>query len=210
MLTHYFCQLNNQTAIMKKFSLLTFMVILCAYCHAQDRQYIRPAAIGISFIFNDYTTPQKIRNSSLSYVQSNKLGAKLKEMAPGIGVTYFKGLTSHIDFAGTLAGSFVSNALPNNKSASGNSFLLEGDASVNLKMLPDNFLFTPYAAVGIGASKYGGYYGAVFPVGGGIKINLFDEAAIFVNAKYHMPLTSETAGRHFVYGLGIAGVIGKK
>lgn len=171
--------------------------------------YTRPAAFGISFIFNDYATAQLIRSTSLSSVLGNKQWGKLKNMSPGIALTYFKGLRNTIDFAGTLAGSFVEDALPQ-KQSSDNSFLLEGDASLNFKMLSDRYVFSPYLSAGISASKYRSYFGASMPVGGGFKFNLFDEAAVFINAKYHIPVTTETAGYHFVYGLGVAGTIGAK
>jgi hypothetical protein len=175
----------------------------------RNTDYVRKPALGISFIFNDYKTAQLIQNSSLSSVLNNKQFSKIKQMSPGIALSYFKGLSNNVDFAGTLAGSFVENAVPDKVSTS-SSFLLEGDASVNLKMLSDKYIFSPYLSAGVGASTYKGYYGAFIPVGGGIKFNLFDEAAIFVNAKYHAPVTTGTSARHFVFGLGIAGTLGSK
>jgi OmpA-OmpF porin, OOP family len=174
-----------------------------------NTDYKRPAAIGISFIFNDYATAQRIRSTSLSRVLSNKQWGKLKNMSPGIAVTYFKGVHNTIDFAGTLASSFVEDALPE-KQSSNNSLLLEGDASLNFKMLSDRYVFSPYLSAGISASKYRSYYGASLPLGGGLKFNLYNEAAVFITAKYHIPVTTETAGYHFVYGLGVAGTIGAK
>ena len=185
-----------------------------AGCFAQATQpandYIRPPAFGISFFFTDYITPQRIRSASLTEVIRNNQLAKIKDMAPGIGLTYFKGIRNHIDFAGTLNMSFVNVPLPNSSNTYDNDLLLEGDAAVNLKMLTDKHWVNPYLIVGIGASKYKNFWGAFMPLGGGIKVNFFNEAAIFITTQYRVPVTTETANYHFVHTIGIAGIIGQK
>src|SRR5690242_9572526 len=75
--------------------------------------YKRQQAIGVSFVLNDYKTAQNIRSHSLASVINNKSYSKVNQMSPGIAITYFKGLHNKIDFAGTLAGSFVDNPRPN-------------------------------------------------------------------------------------------------
>jgi OmpA-OmpF porin, OOP family len=192
------------------FSFVVLLFLLNTSSAQEDSgQYIRPSSIGISFIFNDFQTVQRIRSSSLSTVIRNKQLGKIKDMSPGFAVTYFKGLTNHIDFAGTLGGSFVENALPN-INTSGDNFLIEADASLNLKMLPDNYFFSPYLSAGVGASKYKGYYGAIVPVGAGFKFNFFQEASLFVNAKYHFPVLDASPDHHLVFGFGIAGIVGRR
>ena len=170
---------------------------------------IRPPAIGISFTLHDFTTAQRIRSTSLSNVFRNDQWSKFSEMAPGLAVTYFQGLTRNIDFAGTIAGSFVDYPLAD-KPSGGDNFLLEADASLNLKMFPEKYWFTPYLNVGVGASKYKGYWGAFVPLGGGIKINFFDEASLFINSQYRVPVTNETSSHHFFNSIGISGVIGNR
>jgi outer membrane protein OmpA-like peptidoglycan-associated protein len=177
---------------------------------AQDDE-IRPAAIGVSFILNDFTTADRIRSGSLSRVFANKQWTKLKEMAPGIAVSYFKGLRKHIDFAGTLAGSFVNYPLLDRPASSGEKFLLEADASLNLKMVSEKYWVQPYLIAGLGAQMYGGtYFGAFIPTGVGMKVNLFDDAHFFVNSQYRIPVTKETVNYHFFNQVGIAGRIGTK
>jgi hypothetical protein len=187
---------------------LIFLCVVCTNVSAQTKP-IRPEALGISFIMNDFTTPQHIRSGSLAAVLRDKQFSKFKEMSPGLAVTYFKGLKSYLDFAGTLAGSFVEYPL-RNKSVQSNSeaFLLEVDGSVNLKLLDERYWMTPYVSAGLGASKFKGYYAAFIPLGLGFKVNLFDEAAIFFGSQYRVPVT-ETANYHFMYNVGISGVIGK-
>ena len=195
---------------MKKF-LVSMMVCtsLLSDCFAQNEDYIRPASIGVGFFFNDYITPGRIRSGSVSTVFREKQWASFKEMSPGLAISYFKGLRNHIDFSGTLAGSFAKVPLPDQNKQE-EKFLLEGDASVNLKMLTDRYVFTPYLIAGVGASLYDGKAGAFIPLGGGIKVNFFDEAALFITSQYRVPVINESNNYHFFNSIGFAGIIGKK
>lgn len=182
--------------------------LLSTNIFAQDKP-IRPAALGVSFIMNDFNTAQRIRNGSLSQVFRDKSWSKFKEMSPGLALTYFKGLKPKLDFAGTLAASFVNYPLRNKPAGSSDALLLEGDVSGNFKLLDESYWVTPYVSAGVGASKYRGYYAAFLPVGLGIKVNLFDEAAVFLGSQYRIPVSYETGNYHFIYSFGISGVIGK-
>jgi hypothetical protein len=174
---------------------------------AQSVDYTRPSSIGVSFVLNDFASAERIRSSSFSSVINKKQFSKIREMVPGLAVSYFKGLKNNIDFAGTLAGSFASISLADNTPTS-DQFLLEGDASVNLKLFSDKYLFTPYINLGIGISLYDGEFGTFLPLGAGLKLNIFNEAAIFINSQYRVPVTSETNNYHFFNSFGIAGTIG--
>src|SRR5438309_5397436 len=79
--------------------------------HAQDNG-IRPQAIGVSFFLNDFSSAERLRTTSLSKVIADKSWAKFNEMAPGIAITYFKGLQKHLDFSSTLAASFLDYPFP--------------------------------------------------------------------------------------------------
>lgn len=189
-------------------AVLLFFSLGMQMLKAQDND-VRPAAIGVSFFFNDFLTPQRIRSSSLNQVFRDKSWADFKEMAPGIAVTYFKGMSKHIDFAGTAAFSFPNVPLPNKPNVNGPA-LIEADASFNFKMLPDRFFFTPYLIAGVGGSKLGSSYGAFVPLGGGFKFNLFDEASIFITHQYRIPVIAETNNYHFMTSIGVSGVVGKR
>lgn len=187
---------------------LIFLCFLSFNVSAQNRP-IRPRALGVSFIMNDFNTPQRIRGGTLAQVLSDKKWSKFKEMSPGLALTYFKGVTPHIDFAGTLAASYVNYPLRNKPEGTGDALLLEGDASANFKMFDESYWVTPYFSAGIGASRYRNYYAAFVPLGLGFKVNLFDEASIFIASQYRVPVSYETANYHFMYSFGISGVIGK-
>lgn len=194
---------------MKKIlSVILALYLLVPSSYGQDNE-IRPPALGVSFFLNDFKTADLIRTTSLNAVLRDKKWAKFSEMTPGVAITYFKGLQKHIDFAGTLGGSFLSYPLPD-KTFPDNRFLLEANAVVNLKLTTEKYWVQPFLIAGVGGHKYGGYYGAFIPLGLGFKINFFDEAHLFFNSQYRVPITTGTANYHFQHSFGIAGLIGKK
>jgi OmpA-OmpF porin, OOP family len=191
-------------------NVLAALIVFCVTftnLFAQDKP-VRPKALALSFVMNDFTTANRIRTGSLSRVFNEKAWADFNEMSPGLALTYFKGLTPYIDFAGTLAASYTDAALKN-KPSSGDGLLLEGDVSGQFKMFEESYAVTPYVSAGLGLSKYRKYYGAFVPIGLGIKVNLFNEASIFVATQYRVPVIKETNNYHFMYSFGISGVIGK-
>lgn len=196
---------------MRKFlASILFLGLLSQDSTAQNKNdNIRPTALGVSFFFNDFITAQRIRDNSFSGVLKDDQWAKFNEMSPGLAITYFKGLEKYLDFAGTLAASFVNYPLQDGQSFSSDAFFLEIDASVNLKLFPESYWFTPYLSAGIGASKYRDLYGGFIPLGGGLKVNFFDEATFFVNTQYRIPVSEETTNYHLMYSFGVSSVIGK-
>ncbi|NCT76261.1 MAG: OmpA family protein [Chitinophagaceae bacterium] len=171
---------------------------------------VRPAAIGLSYVLNDFRTANLIRTTSLSSVLANKQWTKPKQMSPGIAVSYFKGLYKKVDFAGTAAFSFLRYPMTG-KTFFADRLLVETDASLNLKMVSEKYWVQPYLIAGIGASMYAGkYFGAFIPTGVGLKVNFFDDAHLFVTSQYRIPVTTETTNYHFFHQFGIAGRIGKK
>jgi OOP family OmpA-OmpF porin len=193
---------------MRKILLITAFCISNYALFAQE-SYIRQPSIGVSFIMNDFVTPSRIRSTSLAHVFNSKQWAKFTEIGTGLAINYFQGLKEHIDFSASVAGSFVKNVLPN-ENASDNSFLLEADAAANFKLFTDAYWFTPYVSAGLGIGIYKAHFSAIVPVGLGVKLNLFDEAAIFISSQYRIPVTTETSSYHLMHSIGIAGIIGQK
>jgi hypothetical protein len=172
--------------------------------------YTRGSVIGVYFFLNDYKTASDIRSSSLNSVLDRKQFGKIKGMSPGLALTYIKGISNHLDYSVTAAGSFVEYQLQNSIAASsGDKFLLEVDASIVGKMFSDRYWLIPTVNLGVGASKYGSYFGAFVPVGLGLQLNFFDEAYLIFNSQYRIPVT-ETSNYHFFHSIGIAGSLGKK
>ncbi len=193
---------------MKKISLSIVAVAMFIVAFAQT-DYTKRPALGVHYIFNDFQTAASIRSSGLSSVLNSNQWSQTKNMAAGIGISYIQGLSSHVDFTGTLSGSFLDYPVPTKPLTGNNNLLLEGVATANIKLLTDKYWVSPFLTVGVGGSKYQGYYAAIAPVGVGLQINIFDEAFILINSQYRIPIT-ENAAYHFYHSFGIAGNIGKE
>ena len=195
---------------MKKIlSVLLALYLISPAAYSQKENYIRPKAVGVSFFLNDFLTPDRIRTTSLSTVLSKKQFAKMRQMSPGLALHYFQGVTNHVDFAASLGGSYINYPMPN-KVFFNDQFLLNANASVNLKMTTEKYWVQPYIIAGVSAHKYREYFGATMPLGLGLKVNFFDDVHLFLTSTYSVPLTTETANYHLQHNLGVAGALKKK
>lgn len=194
---------------MKKIAV--FLIALASFksaTYAQSGDGVQPGTLAVQFFLNDFKSAQTVRSNNLGTVLKNREFGKIKEMSPGIAISYIKGVSKRYDVSGTLAGSFVDYPM-NNKPAFGQDYLLlEADASLRAKLISNKAFINPYLQAGFGISKYQGYFGAFIPAGAGMQINLFDEAYLQINAQYRIPV-SETTNYHFFFGIGLAGKIGK-
>ena len=194
---------------MKKLILVSYSVLFCFNIFCQEKSYQQPATFGIHFVFNDFATAQLIRETSLSSVlKDNKFG-KLKDMSQGLALSFGKGLSETFDFSSTLAGSFLSYPFEDKPPTGSDFLLLEGDACIRGKMLSDKYWFVPYLQVGVGVSKYQGYWGTFIPAGVGIQISFFGEAYLVINSQYRIAVT-ETTNYHFIHSIGLVGNIGRR
>ena len=192
----------------KVLSVTVLFFMLCTATWAQS-DLIRPKAVGVSFFFNDFLTPERIRTTSMNQVLADKRFARMREMTSGLAVNYFKGVRPHLDVASSLGASFFRYPMPG-KNFTNNNLLLEATATVNFKMTTEAYLVQPYVIAGLSAHKYRSYYGATLPVGLGLKVNLQDETHIFVTSTYRVPVTTETANYHLQHSIGVAGSLLKK
>jgi hypothetical protein len=189
------------------------LAVLCLHATTgfsqEGTDYKQQPALSIHFLLHDFQTATNIRNSSLSSVLAKDQFGKVKDMSPGLAVSYSNGLSNNFDVVATLAGSFLEYPREDEPVSGSDKFLLEVDASIRGKMFSDKYWFTPYFQAGIGASKYQGYFGAFIPLGAGVQINFFDEAFVLINTQYRVPVT-ETVNYHFYHSIGLAGNIGRK
>lgn len=193
---------------MKKIILSLLAITSFAASFAQT-DHRRPSAIGINFFLNDFITAADLRKNGLSSVLRNRNLFTTKRMNPGMALSYVKGFTNHVDFVGTVGGSFVDYPINNVVSSGAKRFLVEATAAVNLKLLADNYRIVPFAILGVGASKFQKYYAAYTPVGFGLQFNIFENAFINLNTQYRIPVT-ESGAYHLYHSLGLIGNITKE
>lgn len=192
---------------MKKllFSVLAFG--LCAVAFSQD-EYKKKPTFGVQFFLNDFQTAADLRNMSLAHVLRTKEWHKTKNMTSGLAFNYLEGMSNNVDLFVSLAGSFVDYPVPNKVSNSQQRLLLEASAAANIKLVPDNYYVSPYLTLGIGGSKFSGYYGAFIPAGLGLQIKVLDDTYLMLNTQYRIPVT-ENVAYHFYHGFGVAQSFGK-
>jgi OmpA-OmpF porin, OOP family len=184
-------------------------VFFCLNIQSQQKSYKQPATLGIHFIFNDFVTAQLIRATSLSTVLREHRFGKLRDMSQGLALSYGHGLSENFDFSSTLAGSFLSYPFQHRQPPGSDYLLLEADACIRGKMLSDKYWFVPYLQVGVGVSKYQGYWGTFIPAGLGIQLSFFGEAYLQINSQYRIAVT-ESTNYHFVHSIGLVGNIGRR
>ena len=193
---------------MKKLILSVISILLVVSVFAQKEDYRKRSTLGVSFFLNDFKTAAEIKKNGLGSVIRAKNLFRTTRMDPGMAVSYLKGLSNHVDFVGSLDGSFVSYPIPNQVASSKKDFLLDATAGLNIKLLSDKYWVVPFADFGVGASKYLSTYAAFVPIGVGVQINLFDEAFIIINSQYRIAVTDKAA-TYLYHSIGIAGNIGK-
>ena len=193
---------------MKKLILSVISILLVVSVFAQKEDYRKRSTLGVSFFLNDFKTAAEIKKNGLGSVIRAKNLFRTTRMDPGMAVSYLKGLSNHVDFVGSLDGSFVSYQIPNQVASSKKDFLLDATAGLNIKLLSDKYWVVPFADFGVGASKYLSTYAAFVPIGVGVQINLFDEAFIIINSQYRIAVTDKAA-TYLYHSIGIAGNIGK-
>ncbi|MBS1738382.1 MAG: OmpA family protein [Bacteroidetes bacterium] len=194
---------------MKKVFLLLLTIGFFLNSFAQSNDYKKGHAVGVSFFLNDFKAASDIKSMGIVNLLKNHNLFNMKRMSPGLALDYMKGLSNHMDFIGTIGGSFVEYPIKNHVPFGRDKFLLEATGSVNFKLLTDHYWVTPFVDLGVGASKYDKYFAAFIPTGVGLQVNIKDEAYILLNSQYRIPVT-ENASAHFYHSLGVVGALTKK
>jgi len=198
---------------MKKFLLGIIALLFLCSGYSQDiikNQYKKGKVLGVNFTLHDFQTAADLAENGLSDVLLQKEWTKTSLMDPGMSISYFQGLTDNIDFMGSLGGSFMAYPIPNKPTPVNKKLLVEADASINLKLMTDNYWVSPFLTVGVGLSAWSGYWGAYIPTGVGLQGNFDNSAYLFILAQYRLPVASTTTARNLFYSFGIAGNISKK
>ena len=193
---------------MKKLLVLFIAITMVgSFAYSQDK--IRGCEVGLSFNLYDFVTADLIRKTSLSAVLRDESWARMGQMTPGVSIHYFKGLTKNADFAGTISGTIINYPLANKPNTGVSKLLVAADASAQFRLVDENFWFQPFVSVGAGAHKLGSYWGAYAPLGLGFNIDILNEGKFFVSSQYRVPVTTESASRHYFHSIGITSKLSK-
>ena len=193
---------------MKKLLILSFIFIQFLPGSAQNMKLKTPS-LGVSFFLNDFQAAADVRSQGIASVINQHHLLQTSRMNPGVAINYIQGISNHLDFVGTFGGSFTKFQNDNIGQLSDNHFLLEATANINFKLLPDNYALVPFADLGLGASKYIGYYGAFSPVGLGLQLKLFDQSYLILNSQYRIPVTNNV-NYHFYHAITFVANLSEK
>ncbi len=171
---------------------------------AQNDSLKKRPTIGIHFFYNDFATPRQINSNGLGDVLQNKLWNKPQKMQGGFGLDYFQGITKKIDAIGTINTSWVNYSVPPAFTPYGSSqLMLDINAGVNTKLLPDNYVVSPYLITKVGFSSFKTQKGFNLIPGVGVQFTLFKEVLVNTTFEYRLPLGNKLSPQLY-YSIGIA------
>jgi hypothetical protein len=207
-LSRYFCPVYEKQLFMRRIMLSFLAIVSCTFVFGQN-DYKKPMSLGVHYFFNDFQTAADLRTDGLSNVLKENNWSNTGNMTPGLAISYMQGLSSHLDFAAILSGTYTKYPVPNKTLDANQKLLLEAVATANLKLLTDKYYVNPFLTLGLGASKYKGYYSAILPVGVGLQGKLTEGTFLLVQSQYRVPVT-ENAEYHLYHSFGIVQSIQKK
>lgn len=194
---------------MKKLFILFMSLGVLVTSFGQAGKSGKRGALGVSFFLNDFKTAAELRANGLAHLVTSENAFSKSRMNPGLAISYLSGLSKHMDFIGTIGGSFLDYPIEGIPSSNDDKLMTEVTAAINFKLLSDKYWVTPFLDLGVGGSKFGSHYSAFIPAGLGIQINFIDEAFLLINSQYRIPVT-QNASYHFYHSIGVAGNIFKK
>jgi OmpA-OmpF porin, OOP family len=184
---------------MKLTQILTAVAILaCSSVYAQEQSVKKGKMLSYNISFADYKFPKKINDSTLSkaFKENDWLNPGSKSL--GMGVSYWKGLTSKIDFSGTFTGTFSNfPALFIKGDSIGEArFTPQLDALVHFRMFKETAVVNPFLTAGIVA--------VYAPLGTGLQFRFNQGVYLFLQMQWRKKLTAGITQDYLLYSIGIA------
>ncbi|MDB5201266.1 MAG: OmpA family protein [Ferruginibacter sp.] len=186
----------------QKIALLLTMMVFAIGAFAQMSGSSAPekkqSSFGIHFDAVDFKTPVTFKNSN-----SPRTLAGIRDLDFGLSLSYWKGLTSKIDWSVKFNALMHDYSLDRNIATNKTEYGVEIEPSINIRPIKDNNLISPFLTAGIGAGYYTGEFGAYVPAGVGIQVNFNSVTYLMLQAQYRFTLTEDKLKDHLFYSLGI-------
>ncbi|GAB2809199.1 OmpA family protein [Ferruginibacter profundus] len=190
-----------------KLTLLLAAALFCTSAMAQQN-WASPkkgSLVGIHFNLADFNAPSGIKDPLTGKVYSS-----VRNMSKGLSFSYWKGLTSKIDFSTRLNAMFHNYRLEKYGLSDKTEIGLELEPTLNIRPIKDNSKLAPFLTAGVGGGYYTGKFGAYVPAGVGLQFNFSGLTYLFLQAQYRFTLTDKILDDHLFYSFGFAENIGKK
>lgn len=123
---------------------------------------------------------------------------------PGLSLTYLKGITNRLDIQADLTGSFP-DSTAKNESSRDQLFLSQASTSIRFRFLNVRNVFQPFFLTGAGLSNHNNNLSSYILAGPGIEFR-YKNIYLHFYGRYHFSL-SKSLNNHFLYSIGIAGLI---
>ncbi|MCW3116339.1 MAG: OmpA family protein [Chitinophagaceae bacterium] len=167
----------------------------------------KKSAIGFSFNLTDFQTPTDIKNTSLHDVLKSGDWHKGSRLEPGFSVSYWKGLTNHLDVSARYNGVFGSTSFSNlTNKANSLDYFNELEAALHARALKQTAVINPFLTAGLGIGNYWQNFGLApyAPLGVGIEVNIANEAFIHILANYRLSFDNKKSPNNLFYSLGVS------
>ncbi|MEP7236950.1 MAG: OmpA family protein [Ferruginibacter sp.] len=195
----------------KFFKIALFLCLISTIAVAQKKgEKVKPerkkGMLSYSINYSDYGFVKAVKDSSISAAFNRKGLFKSGNSAFGFGLSYWKGLGSHIDFSGNFAGTFSNfpKLFVKGDSIGQASFTPQLDLLLHIRALNDTRAINPFLTGGIGAGYFGKQLAVYAPVGVGLQFKFNSGVLLFVQAQWRMVLTDALRDDYTFYSIGFA------
>ena len=182
-----FCSLNNQVL-------------------AQNKTVKKRSMLAYNINFSDYNFVRMAKDSSFNAAFKQKNRFKSGNSSFGLGVSYWKGLNSYVDFTGNFAGTFSNfpAGFVKNDSIGQAGFSSQLDALLHVRALKEKATINPFITGGVGLGFFAKQLAVYAPLGAGLQFHFNDGVYIFVQAQWRMALTTGINNDYMFYSIGLA------
>jgi OOP family OmpA-OmpF porin len=173
---------------------------------AQKKTAKKLGMFSFNASLSDYSFLKTVKDSSFTNAIKQKGWLKPANKSIGLGVSYWKGLTAHIDFSGTFTGtlsSFPARFVKGDSIGQAN-LSSQLDALLHFKLLKDKAGVNPFLTAGIGAGNFPNQFAVYAPIGVGIQLHFNDGAYIIIQAQDRMALTDGISNDYAMYSISFA------
>ncbi len=192
---------------MKPARLLTALALLCSpFLHAQEKSNRKPAMLSYHISFSDYVFPKTIKDSSLGKAFNDQSWYKPANKSLGVSVAYWRGLTSKIDFSGSVTGTFSNfpALFVKDDSVGQAKFSTQLDALIHLRAFKESARVNPFLTAGIGLGSFPSKFAVYAPLGTGLQFRFNEGTYLFLQMQWRKKLTGGINNDYLHYSIGFA------
>ncbi len=193
------------------FACLFAALLFCNSISAQQKKTGKAPLFSYNITFSDYRLPGQIKDSSFSTALENGDWYKPGKKSFGMGISWWKALSTHIDFSGSLTGTFSNfpALFVKGDSIGQAKFTPQLDALVHLNMFTEKATVNPFLTAGVGAGLFSNQFAAYAPIGVGLKFRFNGGAFLIMQTQWRKKLTDGINDDYLHYSFGFAQSLAK-